>query len=99
MINDDGSDLVAKLRKVPLSGEKRLMLAVLHDALSRFQTRDYPFKANGKVVVREAAHWIWSDDRDWPFAYLNICELLDIDPHWLRSELATSEQKPGRRVR
>jgi hypothetical protein len=37
----------------------------------------------------DADEWISSDDRTWPFAFENICDLLSINSEYLRRGLAT----------
>jgi len=67
--------------------EKMLMLAVLEDAIDRFREFLSAKDAHGKKANREAVHWIWSDDRDWPFSYMNICDALGFTPDYLRQAL------------
>jgi hypothetical protein len=64
--------------------EKMLMLAVLEDAIDRFRESVLVRDTHGNKAFREAVRWIWSDDRDWPFSYMNICDALGLAPAYLR---------------
>ena len=67
--------------------EKRLMLAVLEDAIATLQRT-----ANGtsRVALRdfdETRAWLASDDTTWPYTFVNICHVLGFDPSFLRRGL------------
>lgn len=68
-------------------GEKRLMLAVLEDALDCFQKYAVSRDGHGQQLFEEANAWIASADRGWFFSYENICETLEINPEYLRRGL------------
>jgi len=70
-------------------GEKRLMLAVLEEAVATFQRHAGTKTRHGQRVFREAEEWIESTDDSWPFAFENICHALDIEPEFLRRGLRT----------
>jgi hypothetical protein len=65
-------------------GEKRLMLAVLEEAVATFQRNVDAKSRHGQRVFREAEEWIWSNESNWPFAFENVCHALDIEPAFLR---------------
>jgi hypothetical protein len=65
-----------------LQPEKRLMLAVLQGAVECFQ--DY---AEDDRLFKETEEWIFEDDHEWPFSFINICEAVDMDPKYLRKGL------------
>jgi hypothetical protein len=67
--------------------EKRLMVAVLEEAISvvvNGAARDDERRA----VVREADRWFASDDRANPFAFASICDVLDLDAGQVRQALS-----------
>src|SRR5215831_14959643 len=68
-------------------GEKRLMLAVLEDALDCYQKYAFARDGHGKQLFSEAYEWIDSTNREWFFAFENICETLEINPEYLRRGL------------
>jgi hypothetical protein len=68
-------------------GEKRLMLAVLEDALDCYQKYAFARDGHGQQLFTEACEWIASESRDWFFSFENICETLEITPEYLRRGL------------
>ncbi len=75
-----------RLPGTPSEPEKRLMLAVLEDALDVYFR--YRGHRRNRRLFRETEAWFFSDDTDWPFAYRNVCAVLGVDPVWLRRQLA-----------
>jgi hypothetical protein len=76
-------------------GEKRLMLAVLEDALDCFQKYAAARDGHGQALFEEAHAWIASEDRAWFFSYENICETLEINPEYLRRGLESWRHGPS----
>ena len=83
---------VATARLVP---EKRLMLAVLEDAIGLF-CRHRHAQGRRRRRVAEAVIWLWSDSRDGPFAFVNVCEALGLDPLYVRAGLVRWTPDTGR---
>ena len=77
----------AHRKKKYLEGEKRLMFAVLDDAIARFQNSLLPRDTKEKAQFREAENWIVKKDGDWLFSFENVCEYLELDPNTLRKKL------------
>jgi hypothetical protein len=70
--------------------EKRLMLAVLENALLPLLRN--PARRHGQMVERrpltaEVKAWIASEAREWPFSFVNICDVLGLDEGALRTAL------------
>ena len=65
-----------------LQPEKKLMLAVLQGAVECF--KEY---AEHDRLFKEAEEWIFEDDHDWPFSFINICQAVDMNPKYLRKGL------------
>ncbi len=74
-------------RRQQVTPEKRLMIAVLADAVSRFHKYDFARSGGAQRAVDEAEAWLMSTDRAWPFSCENICEVLGINSDNLRSSL------------
>ena len=79
--------------------EKRLMLAVLENALLPMLRN--PGRRHGRVVERrplsvEVKAWIASDAQEWPFSFLNICHVLGFDEDALRAALLRKATSDGR---
>ena len=66
---------------------KRLMLAVLEDAIRCFQSAGAAIDNSPKQLVDEAERWLFSEEDDGPFAFVTICEILGIEPSFMRAGL------------
>ena len=77
----------AMRRKHLLSGEKRLVLSVLEDAVECFMKCIDSSSRKGQRLFRDAEEWINLKDKKWVFSFDNVCEALDIDPDYLRRGL------------
>jgi hypothetical protein len=75
-------------------GERRLMLAVLEDAI-RTLLLARRTAIPRKRLLRELA-WLESTSHAEPFAFESICDVLGIDPGWLRGRLVSGSFVPGR---
>lgn len=68
--------------------EKRLMLAVLEDAIASFQRNFIQARAAAREGEDgDVEHWLDSDDMTWPFSFASICQALDMEPEYLRRGL------------
>jgi hypothetical protein len=63
-------------------GERRLLRAVLEDALRTILAARHG--GVGPAHVRRERAWLTSRDRDDPFAFESICDALDLDAGWIR---------------
>src|SRR5215471_21855214 len=69
------------------SAEVRLAAAVFEDAL-RCVTRNVDRRSGPRwQEFVDACDWIWNERRDWPFAFGNVCGLLELDPKAVRERL------------
>lgn len=66
---------------------KRLMLAVLADAIRCYQTYVNSHRRAQRRLLVEAEAWLMDRKADGPFAFETVCETLDIDPSCLREGL------------
>jgi len=67
------------------SGERLLMLATLEDGIRTIldaRTRRVP-----RRNLRDDLDWLTSDDPRPVFGFLNLCDALGIDPHFLRARV------------
>ena len=74
-------------RTEPLEPEKQLMEAMLADAINIYRLYAFADSSEKKKRFWEARRWLWSDDWRWPFSYRNVCEVLGLDPGYLRRGL------------
>jgi hypothetical protein len=68
-------------------GERRLIIAVLEDAIHCYQKNLCATDNRGRRLFRDAESWVMSVDRNLPFAFENICEFLGLDAEYLRQGL------------
>jgi len=83
------------------SGPRALMLAVLTDAVQCIEQGRRSRRFRARRLAAEAEAWVRSNSRDWPFSFVNLCEVLGFDPDAFRRRLLTTANDPsdGRRVR
>lgn len=75
-------------------GERALMQAVLVDAITCFQKQFVDKSQRTQRLASEAEAWLFSDERHWPFSFLNICGVIGLDPEYLRRGLIRWRQHP-----
>lgn len=84
------------------SPEKRLAGAVLADAL--IEVRDHHADPKYRRLIAEDLVWIRSNDGRGPYSFIRLCQLLNIEPVWVRETVhrwmsaAVAEQLPARRT-
>jgi len=66
---------------------KRLMMAVLEDALRCFQNNSKARNGPRKRLFAEAEQWLCGETGDGPFSFDTVCETLGIEPEFLRGGL------------
>lgn len=76
-------------RKGEHEPERRLVIAVLQDAVDCFQKHMLSRDRKQQQLFRDAEEWISSTDRSWPFSFENVCDLLQINSEYLRRGLIT----------
>jgi hypothetical protein len=72
---------------------RRLMIAMLVDAVKCFETR---FDARQPATCREFAEvrsWIFSDADDGVFSFRAVCDALGVEPALIRKGLARRQEK------
>lgn len=68
--------------------ERRLMVAILEDAVSCLSADLRQCNPKQKKQYEEAKHWVTTDEEsEWIFSFKNICEILGMDPGYLRRGL------------
>lgn len=69
------------------SGEQRLLLAVLEDAIANFLRYKGSRTTRGRRLFREECEWFWSQEKHYLYAFETICDYLHLDPDYLRAGL------------
>ena len=92
-------DLIA--RRNVLDGEKRLMFAVLEDAIRTYVMNINSVSANGRKELEAVREWINSRGDQELFTFDNLCNVFSIDPDSLRTQLnqLSAADLPRRRIR
>ena len=80
-------------RRTEHDAERRLMIAVLEDAVDVYRKQAGARDARGQELFGEAETWIEDLDRTWLFSFQNICDVLDLDADYLRRGLRAWKQR------
>jgi hypothetical protein len=83
----------AMRKKHLLEGEKRLILSVLEDAIECFMKCIDASTSKGQRLFRDADEWIAHEDKRWVFSFDNVCDMLDINPEYMRGGLRKWKDK------
>ncbi|MGH7847019.1 MAG: hypothetical protein ACREQW_17890 [Candidatus Binatia bacterium] len=80
-------------RDACLEPEKRLMLAILEEAVYCFQD-NYPAQQGRRKRLFDSAHrWFFGVSGDWIFSFENICSVLSFSPGYVRKGLVKWREK------
>ena len=80
-------------RKTLLEPEKRLMLAILEDAINCYQNNLWAQRSRARRLFTEAEEWILDKGSDWIFSFRNICETVGLNPEYVRQGLLRWKEK------
>jgi len=80
-------------RKTPIEPEKKLMLAVLEDAINCFQANVMAERGRPKKLFNETVGWFLDRDDDWPFSFESVCGVLRLNPDYVRRGLLRWKEK------
>lgn len=80
-------------RKATQEPERRLVIAVLQDAVDCFQKHLNARDRKARQLFVDAEQWIASEDRSWPFSFENVCDLLQINAQYLRRGLLSWKER------
>jgi len=75
------------------SGEHRLMLAILEDAVS-LHVKSWCRGFVTRREVREAREWLASGNPSSPFDFESICDVLGLDPGYIRRGIRAARARP-----
>ena len=99
LVTDFGGELLGPLSVFPcqvgvslfatarLHGEARLQLAVLEDAALTFHRCVGRTDRRSLRLFMEVDEWFASESTDGPFAFVTICDTLNINPEYIRRKL------------
>lgn len=75
-------------RKLQLDPEKKLMLAILEDAIACYQKYVFARDGKGKALFHEAEEWIEAGGSASVFSFDSVCETLGLNPEYVRRGIA-----------
>jgi hypothetical protein len=64
-----------------------MVLAVLEQAFGDLEKYRFATRRRQQRLYMEAYKWVASDDREWPYSFVNLCESLNISPESVRQQL------------
>ena len=80
-------------RQTSLEPEKRLMLAILDDAINCYQDNLFSQRVKNKRLFDEAEEWIVTAGGEWIFSFDHVCESLGFNPEYVRRGLLQWKDK------
>ena len=86
-----------------LEPERALLLAILEDAIHCYRKFATAHSRSGREQFREIEDWLMGGANGWVFSFDNVCELLGLDPQYVRRGVresaarAMDQERPGRR--
>lgn len=75
-------------RKLHLQPEKKLMLAILEDAVACFQKYLFARDSKGKAQFSDTEDWVFRGTDLGIFSFDIVCETLGLEPNYVRRGLA-----------
>jgi hypothetical protein len=75
------------LRASTASPEKRLLLAVLEEAVGTYQRHVVESESRSPEVFADVEAWFASEDTDWLCSFVAICDVVGLDPTYVRTGL------------
>ena len=74
-------------RRTEFDGERRLMIAVLEDAVDVYRKQVTARDARGRQLFLEAEQWLEDREANDLFSFENICDVLDLNAGYIRRGL------------
>jgi hypothetical protein len=74
--------------------EYRLMIAVLENAIKCVTKYRSATDTRGRRLFDEEQRWLWSEDTHSPYAFVCICDVLDLDVDTVRRRLGSIAAQP-----
>jgi len=84
-------------RRAGVPGEWQLVLAVVEDAVNIYRKHAAATDPEHRRLFDEAEAWIEDEDRSWFFSFESLCDVLGLDPDYLRRGLRTWKRRARRR--
>lgn len=78
-----------------LEPQRRLAIAILRDAIECYREHAGCPTSPSRQLFVDAEAWITSRDREYCFSFENVCDLLGMDPDWIRQQVCRAGTQPG----
>jgi len=75
------------------SGEKKLMLAILKDAIKCYRRNVTARSIHSQKIFAETEEWFYDEDTNYLYSFLNICAWLGVDFKLIREKLSEMKQE------
>jgi len=75
--------------------EQRLLLAVLEEAVRTYRRHAAATSRRGRALFANVEAWFSSNETGWLFAFESICDALQIDVSYVRSQVAQWRERDG----
>lgn len=67
--------------------EYGLVQAILREAIHEYQKFAGKRGRRGSRLFREVHQWFSENDARWDFSFINVCQILDLEPAYIRAGL------------
>lgn len=81
---------VSSAKNGPAGAERELMLAVLTDAIECYWKYQKSAKRSALRLYQDAKNWIFAERDSVPFSFIDVCEMLQLDPSYIRRGILTA---------
>ncbi|MGE0681158.1 MAG: hypothetical protein AB7P69_09715 [Candidatus Binatia bacterium] len=69
------------------TGERRLLFAVLEEAVASFFRYRNATTRRGQRLFNETVEWFWDRDQKWLYSFETVCQHLGLDAEYIRGGL------------
>jgi len=81
---------ISSAKNGPAGAERDLMLAVLSDAIECYWKYQKSAKRSALRLYHDAKNWIFAENDSLPFSFTDVCEMLQLDPSYIRRGVLTA---------
>ena len=67
--------------------EPKLAAAVFYQAVNDLRKLQHERRQPGRVLYADARNWVASNNRSWPYSFLNVCDALHLTADLIRAKL------------
>ena len=76
-----------EMRRLEVMGEFVLVQAILREAIRTYQKFAVRKGTRANRLFREVNDWFSAEDRQWFFSFVNVCDVLGLEPSYIRTGL------------